>query len=284
MINKLTKLRRDSQTGDVVGAAPDLSRLITNWQSILNTYRTHTRSESELFSQETLQLEKFVNSYSQWESGMMSNEDLVAVLDSVNDRLFPSLSPQSNARFAYSKPIDTAVKFDDDNFIGNTPVKNMKKELRKGFSDLSATCKYFSSSQVNYETQFVQCQNFNLDKTKWDKFSALIDDACSLDQGSPADAAQNPLVNSRMIAEQCLGISSSTDSSAMFDFLKSKNSYLTFGSGSPTTISWTSSVTKSTTFQTNFELEKFSNDNTIQTFEAWVFIPEIDQHSEGGKT
>ena len=70
----------------------------------------------------------------------------------------------------------------------------------------------------------------------------------------------------------------------MFDFLKSKNSYLTFGSGSPTTISWTSTVTKSTTFQTNFELEKSSNQNTIQTFEAWVFVPEIDQHSERGDT
>ena len=282
-INKLTTLRRDSQTGGVTGDAPDLNRLIVNWQSILTTYRAHTQSESALFSQETLQLENFVNSYSKWEEGMMSNEDFIAVLDSVDDRIYPSLSPQKNSNeYRYQKPIGTDVKFDDDNFIGHTPVGNMRKELKKGFSDLSATCKHFASSQLNYDTQFVQCQNFNLDASKWAKFSALIDDACSLDQGSPMDASRNPLVDSQMIAQQCIGISSSTGSNSMFDFLKSKNSYLTFGSGSPTTISWTSSVTKSTTFQTNFELAKSSSQNIIQTIEAWLFVPEVDQHSESG--
>ena len=68
----------------------------------------------------------------------------------------------------------------------------------------------------------------------------------------------------------------------MFDFLKSKNSYLTFGSGSPTIISWTSSVTKATTFQTNFELSRSGNTNVIQLAEAWLVVWEIDQHFEKG--
>ena len=109
----------------------------------------------------------------------MSNEDLIAVIDSVDDRIYPSLSPQTVYPDDDPQPVGTDVKFDDENFVGHTPVRNMKKELRQGFSDLSATCKYFASSQVNYRTQFVQCQNFNLDASKWDKFSALIDDACS---------------------------------------------------------------------------------------------------------
>ena len=125
---------------------------------------------------------------------------------------------------------------------------------------MSSSCTELAKAKLKYQSDFVQCADLNLDPNQWEKFGSLIDAACRM--GSPDSASKNPLIDSNVIKSQCRTDSTKSiddptrNDPAMFDFLKKNDSYITFGAGSPMTITWTSDITNSYAFSTNLEASK----------------------------
>ena len=162
----------------------------------------------------------------------------------------------------------------------------MPSKIRNGFSELTASCTEISRMKLNFQTDFVQCADLNLDPTKWEQFGNLVDAACRM--GSPESTSNNPLIESNIIKAQCRSdpTKSSDDPTlnepAMFDFLKKNHSYLTFGAGSPTTMSWTSTATNAYQFTSELNAasgDGFSNELALN---AEVFSARIAGGLSGG--
>jgi hypothetical protein len=129
--------------------------------------------------------------------------------------------------------------------------------------------------KLHYDSSYIQCADLNLNEKQWRKFGTLIDSACKM--GSPSSATSNPLINSNTIKAQCLTDKTKKkgdptfNDPVMFDFLKKNNTYLTFGAGSPMTMSWTSAVTNAYQFSTQLQAAKSSGSSNAFDISASVF-------------
>ena len=114
--------------------------------------------QASAFSQESMLMHSLVESFGKFEQGMLSETDFVTAFDSL---------------------------MGDNNVL----AKGMTKNIKDGFSELTSACTEISRLKLNYQTDFIQCADLNLNPAQWEKFGNLVDAACRM--GSPESATRD---------------------------------------------------------------------------------------------
>ena len=213
-------------------AVPQLRKQVSNWQTVLSNYRQHNTDTSTLMSMETSLLQRMVSSYNSWTNSPSSDSSYRAVLDkSINDFNSYYFSPKLASYGAFVVRVDQSVK------------------------KIQSIC-----SQTQYvSNSFIQrnCADFGKETGLSSFYSAIVS-ACDIPD--PSISTSSTLSSLSSIQQLCLGKSgnrnavtnpgdlpkgllNSNGKDSLLKFLSDSSKLITFGSNSPLTMSWTSTVT-----------------------------------------
>ena len=234
LINKLTALVSSSDAAD----AFKLSKQISNWNSVLASYRAHNSEVVDMFTANTMQFNDIISQFKSFQEGQTSLSDFVAALD-------------TNAYVSESFSISTDT------------IYSFMYDLNRAYSDISNTCDevlpYSLDASSNYLANV--CNDFS--SSTWKDFAKVVMGACSLSADGTAasllsqsvlfqNLCQSAQVNGDSIPG---GLQSTTGGTGIMGFLSDSKKLITFGANSPLTLSWTTAVTDSKTFITGYEVD-----------------------------
>jgi hypothetical protein len=183
-----------------------------------------------------------VKAFVDWKSGTITDNDFITVVDSVG--------------------------------ISNIPSDGMsypmfKNYISSSFNQVQKTCDNVIPSYQNTYVSAI-CNDFSA--SQWKDLSTAIDGACIMpeiaSEGTASTKATTPLSQSVLVQKLCQTrtaafpwnlpenklVSSGVDS--MFGFLEDKEKYLTFGSSSPFSMSWTTTIKDSWTQQVQLDIDQ----------------------------
>jgi hypothetical protein len=227
-----------------------IQKQIKNWEIVLVNYRQHNSDLTPMFTVDNLMYLNMTNSFTQWSDGIISDSDLVGVVDGVKSS-------------------------DDDALTSSSRSVNDGRNVAKFYGDFSQSFQRISDSCNNlipqYQSAYLKSVCADFSSSHWNGFASLIDGACGMP--STPDAAvegdgvssSNPLSNSALIQTLCQeriaaqsadipgGLQSDGKMDSLIGFMTSTEKYLTFGAKAPIEISWSSSVSDSKSFSSNLE-------------------------------
>ena len=229
-------------SGDTID--DQIKKEINNWQTVLSNYRLHNSELTPMFSVENVLFLNMTNSFRLWDQGIISDADLVGI-------------------------VDTEKQLDDDALTTSSRSVNDPRNVAKFYIDLSQSFHTVSDSCSSvipqYQSSYMQTICADFDASSWTGFSSLLDGACDMPGAPAGPAKQNPLRKSQLVQSLCAhriaaaasdipgGLSSDGTDDSLMGFMKKKEKYLTFGAKSPIEISWTSSISDSKSFNSNLE-------------------------------
>ena len=86
LIGKLSELQSPDNS-----SAKNITKQISNWETVLENYRDHNIDRTKMFSAEDIVLNKIVNSFHAWQNGIVNDDDLYLIIrDSLNKAMFIS--------------------------------------------------------------------------------------------------------------------------------------------------------------------------------------------------
>ena len=244
LISKLSALVSSTDQQD----ASRLTKQISNWNTVLATYREHNSALTATFSANTAQFQSVITQFKSFQQGQLSLDDFVAALDT-ND--YPSE--------AFT--------------VGTGTIYGFMYDLNRAFSDVSNTCDevlpYTTGSSGSLPTSSDSSGNYlstvcnDFSANTWQEFATMVVGACVLSEdGTPT----NPLQQSVLFQQLCTsgvvdgdnvpgGLQGADGVTGVMGFLEDSKKLITFGANSPVTLSWTSAVTDSRTFVTGYEVD-----------------------------
>ena len=83
ILDRLRLLANPTSATTNSGIQPNVTKYIKNWESILETYRSHNVDQASVFSQESMLMHSLVESFNRFEQGMLSETDFVNAFDSL---------------------------------------------------------------------------------------------------------------------------------------------------------------------------------------------------------
>ena len=229
-----------------------IDAMISNWNTILTTYRSQTGDLTYAFTNELTQYNDMVNSFYNYQH----TQNTVAVA---------GLSAQAAMQgIVYIIGISLSglgfTKYGNPAFYGEMTLKAIQAVI---FTALQSTLHdYCSDMDIRNQYQFDSynthiCQDFS--NSKWQYFTNFFKDVCSMQTGfdSASDLSTfygNLCLNGSPVDPSTIpgGVESSGIDQTLFQFLQSNKAYLTFGAQLSTSLMWTSSVTSSLTHTTTF--------------------------------
>ncbi len=204
-----------------------ITKQITNWNTVLSTYRKQSSDLTEIFSAESKLFSDMLVSFSNFNKygAVDDNEFLRSFKSFVSSSDIPARS--------------LALNYFDETF--NTLEGQCGVGMDKSTNQyLKSTCSDFATSKSSYRT-----------------LKGFLSSACDM-PGSPTAGDSNPLRNSVLMKGLCKegvvvadandipgGLESSDNRNDLMGFMKSKEKYLTFSSNAPVTLTWTSTVSDS---------------------------------------
>jgi hypothetical protein len=225
-----------------------------------------------MFTSETIVLNNMVNRVSDWDSTINSDQDFNDIFSVVDDRL----------RKMYLNFFGGKIVNDDNEnngalngleyvaYLGTQgkayPGFFLAKLMQKGYVSIESNCGNDIVSNFDKITgnKYMKsaCKNFDL--SKWDKFTHIIQDVCEgshpksdeIDSGGKLHPYVDSLCkrgdlfknkNNNMPGGNTIKHLADNTQSEMFDFLNKKETYLTFGSNAPYTITYSSSKSETLT-------------------------------------
>ena len=253
----------------------EIDNMITNWKSILSTYRSQTGDLTTAFTTEMQQYNGIVNSFAQFQSAQ----------NTAAQTAFDALATMKSLSYIYDA-VSAAVlfsKFLNPLTILDVVARTIQIIVYVGVRQ--SIKNYCSDDYVNNQQQFgsyTQSICLDFDFNRWTNFATFFSDACSMSidfDGTNNEAAQ-------VYGQVCKtggavdpnnfpgGIENSGVSQSLFQFLQSNKSYVTFGAGADTTLSWTSTVSSSLTHQSSLTLSNENKNNPYGKEKISSFVSE----------
>ena len=226
-----------------------IQKQISNWETVLSNYRQHNADLTPMFTVENIMFLNMTKAFNQWNQGIISDSDLVGVVDGIKSS-------------------------DDDALTSGSRSVNDGRNVAKFFNGFSQSFQRISDSCNNlipqYRSQYVKTICGDFDASHWTNFQSLVNGACAIpgspDAGIAGDGTSaNPLGQSSLIKSVCQhraaaqskdipgGLSLDGTDDSLMGFMTNKDKYLTFGAKAPIEISWSSSVSDSKSFSSNLE-------------------------------
>jgi len=216
-----------------------IEKQINNWNTVLSNYRNYNDQLTPVFTVENMQFLNMTKSFATWRTGSISDSDLLTTVQQVAGD-------------------DTGALF---------------SQYSSSFANILNTC---NGVVPQYRSQYLNAICNDFDSTHWQGFASLLTGACDM-PGTP-NGLNNPLRNAPFMNAMCQqrsaaaasaldipGGISGDDTDSIFGFLQSKDKFLTFGSNFEMSLSWTSGVTDSTTFNSKLESAVSSDSSTTNT-------------------
>jgi hypothetical protein len=161
-------------------------------------------------------------------------------------------------------------------------TKKFFKDFRKSFEKITDTC---SGVVSTYRSDFLDSICNDFDTSHWISFQSLLMDVCEM-PGTPDGGRTNPLKSSLLFQSarqdraaaksgNVPGGFESDERQSLFGFLSSGDDYLTFGSHSPISLNWETSVADFSEFTSGLEL---SQNNGRSTLFSILFSVQIRIH------
>lgn len=261
-----------------------INKQIGNWETVLSNYRQHNEDLTPMFSVENMLFLNMTKSFRLWEQGIISDADLVGI-------------------------VDGEKKLDDDALTTSSRSVNDPRNVAKFYRDLSQSFHTVSDSCSSvipqYQSAYMQAVCADFDASSWTGFNSLLDGACDM-PGAPSAAGagaaagvgpakKNPLQSSALVQSLCAhriaaaeadipgGLSSDGAEDSLMGFMKRKEKYLTFGAKAPIEISWTSSVSDSKSFSSNLDYSGSRSSSVSGSVGGSVLVVAVDS-SLGSET
>ena len=232
--------------------ATKLTKQISNWNTVLTTYREYNSALTEAFSANTAQFQSVITQFKSFQQGQVSLNDFISALD-------------TNA-------------YANDSFtLGTGTISDFMHDLNGAFIDISNTCDevlpYTTGSSGSLPTSTGSSGNYlstvcnDFSANTWQEFATMVMGACVLSEdGTPT----NPLQQSVLFQQLCTsgvvdgenvpgGLQDTSGIIGVMSFLGDRKKLITFGANSPLTLSWSSAVTDSRTFVTGYEVDALLN-------------------------
>ena len=269
---QISLLNTTISLGASVNVSSQIQQQIKNWQTVLSNYRLHNAELTPMFSVENIMFLNMTKSFNLWNKGIISDADLVGVIDGgIDDDAVSESNPRNIARFSRS--------------------------FSQSFRTISDSC---SSLVPQYQSPYMRTICADFDSTHWSGFSSLVDGACSM-PNTPYDGINtgpelkpNPLSNSQLVQTLCLhrvaaqskdipgGLSPDGTDDSLMGFMTRKEKYLTFGAKAPIQISWTSSVSDSKTFRSNLALSGGRSSSKSGSIGGSFYAASFDTSQDSG--
>ena len=287
IIDKLTLLRDETvalskfptsipSVGPAVTTTNDyekINNMITNWNTILDTYRSQNGDSTTAFNNEMKLYNDVVNSFSGFQNKQDSSADVAAgVQGTIKGLQF--IYQVISKSLVFQKTLNPLAAVEIIAKIVQTIIfLNLRGSLSSHCNDKYVlNQKQFDSYATN------MCQDFSA--KRWTQFSSFMNDACSMSLGfdsSSNDVAQfygHLCMNGQSVDPNNYpgGVESSGTSQSLLQFLQSNKAYLTFGADTETTLSWTSTISNSLTHKTKFQFGLEDVNNPYGEMEMKSFI------------
>ena len=239
IVNKLNSVAVNAAAKDAIM----LNKLISNWNTVLNNYRSHNSDLTSMFSAEALQFSDVVKQFQIYQQGQLSAMDFAA---------------------AAANTIEGLAEY--------IQIVGFSLGLNSAFNQFVETCDQALPYDRNYYLQFSDnrdgagpflkavCDDFDPDA--WQSFASMINGACA---GVSLDAEpNNPLTSTPLFKQLCAsetlngdsvpgGLQSSLGAETLLGYLMDNKKFVTFGANAPMQLSWTSTVSESKAFKVDFE-------------------------------
>ena len=258
IVDKLSSLIPYATSDDAI----KLNKLITNWNSVLGSYRSHNADLTAMFSAEAMQFSEAVNMFKAYQTGQLDAQDFASAVANTLDGVFdfPAIATIAyalNGAFTqFKQTCDQVLPYT----VGDTLVGATEDTGGAG-SYLKGVCNDFDSGA-------------------WQSLATMINGACT---GISADgSANNPLSSTPFFQQLCAsetltgdsvpgGLQASTKPESLLGFLSDSTKLITFGANSPMDLSWTSVVSESKAFNVEFEYSRTFTLNTDFDFVFKIF-------------
>ena len=211
-------------------AVPQLRKQVINWQAVLSNYRQHNSDTTALMSMETTLLQRMVSAYKSWTNSPSADGAYSALLDKSIRDYNNYHTPKLASYGAFIVRVDQSVK---------------------SIQSICSQSQYSSNS-------FIQgnCGDFSEEAGLSSFYSAVVS-ACDIPDlsvstattlsGLPSvqqlclgkDGSRNAVTNTGDLPK---GLLNSNGKDSLLKFLSDNSKLITFGSNSPLTMSWTSTV------------------------------------------
>ena len=234
-----------------------INQTITNWNSILTTYRSQTNSlqSTTALTFEANLYNKIVNGFVNYQNTQIKVTGTATTVANIIDAIIVIISIVSDIA-------DTG--FDAFTVLEIAAVAVEKIIFSGILSTFSNYCgDVFNTNQKLFGTYTNNiCKDFN--SNNWNSFTDFFQDACSMSIDFDGEAQASDFYGQVCKQEGNPsgntipgGIEISNDGGqTLFQFLKSTKKYLTFGANAPTTLTWNTAIDNSLTHQTSFSPTK----------------------------
>ena len=250
VVTKLNTLIKRMNSSQLSGGVREVSKTILqlqnqtkNWQTVLSNYREYNSDLTAMFSAETLQFVQMVRAFGEWRSGTITDNDFVNVVDNVGKG---NLGTGSMAQTMFDRALSNSF----------TQVKQSCSNVIPSYQNnyMSAICNDFSANQ-------------------WSDFSSVLYGSCIMPEikSDGSSKTTSPLSQSKLAQHLCQERAAASASNlptsggkslitngpdSMFGFLTDISKYLTFGAGSPLTITWTSTIKDTLTQEVHLDIDQ----------------------------
>jgi len=200
-----------------------LNQSISDWITVLQTYREHNDEIHPLFTTEAQRYKNLVSVYNEFLRGGLSKDEVLKSMVGIQTLSSNELSAQNG-------------------------------QFEEAFNQYSRACNQFPQTMVSNVYLNTICADF--DSQKWQDLYGALTAAC---YDSSSVSSQNPFFNSTLKPTTCKefqpddakfpgDIENIQQSQSMFSFLQDTSQFVTFSSNSPIEISWTGAVKDTMSF------------------------------------
>ena len=270
-VDKLIALLPYSTGSDAI----KLNKTISNWNTVLQNYRSHNADLTPMFSAETQQ---FIQVISQYQSFKQTENDPTQFLMLAAQE---TLSFLQSTVYVYAFATLFSASFIE---VFSTCDQSLPALARVPVLGSAIASAYPSIGYLQ-----AVCDDFS--SGAWQSFASMITGACA---GMSADGeADNPLGSSSLFQHLCSsetltgdlipgGIQSAVGPETLLGFLSDSKKLITFGADSPIDLSWISSVSESTTVDVGYSAKTSNAIDTVSDSKFSIFGVQISESSKFG--
>jgi len=236
-IGKLSTIRgNEAQNGDKNHVVSKLDKQIANWNTVLADYRSYNSGLTAVFSSELARMNNVVNKYHAFYKSMTGDDTAYTVLE-----IFKDIIAAASAIAFYLNPVGGA------GYGLTTGVRTAAAIYMNYLGGLMNDCTYIASADQSPLLNSV-CNDFDSDK--WDSVISLLDGACTMPTLAGDEEFMQKYCQQGTVSDGDVegGLSGDGEVSVL-GFLKDSKKLLTFTAEAPVTLTWTSTVKSSRTFE-----------------------------------
>lgn len=263
---RLSTIRDSERQNGNFAIAGKLEKQITNWEAVLRNYRAHNSDLTALFTADEIRLNAAVNEYGSFFQLMQAGyltlsivQSVIAIIGNIVNvaSMFTKATPQAAGGVVMAVFLRTVVDV-----------------LMTIFGGLLTQCSFVapavSSPMLNHA-----CNDF--DSGKWQSVVDVVNGVCTMPvldsdaDGQVDDFKSKYCMQGSVGANGVEGGLAGDGSVSMYGFLRDHNKLLTFSAGTDVTLTWSSLVRTSRSFDTEFEF-KFTESNHVDSSSTFLAV------------